>query len=200
MMEDKTRLYLARHGETTLSSEFRYVGHMDVDITENGVVQMHKLRDRLKNETLTALYSSDLIRTKKGAEIIASCHDIEPIACEEFREINLGIWEGLTREEIIEKYPDEYRGRLDDLAHSGVKEGESFKDLQKRVMKKLTSVLNELKGKNILLVAHGGVNRVILCDVLKLDLQLLPRIDQTYGCLNIIDYYEDGPVVKLVNG
>ncbi|MBW1823264.1 MAG: histidine phosphatase family protein [Deltaproteobacteria bacterium] len=179
MMEDKTRLYLARHGETTLSSEFRYVGHMDVDITENGVVQMHKLRDRLKNECLNALYSSDLIRTKKGAEIIASCHDIEPIACEEFREINLGIWEGLTREEIIEKYPDEYRGRLDDLAHSGVKEGESFKDLQKRVMKKLTSVLNELKGKNILLVAHGGVNRVILCDVLKLDLQLLPRIDQT---------------------
>ena len=67
-------------------------------------------------------------------------------------------------------------------------------------MKKLTSVLNELKGKNILLVAHGGVNRVILFDVLKLDLQLLPRIDQTYGCLNIIDYYEDGPVVKLVNG
>ncbi len=200
MMEDKTRLYLARHGETTLSSEFRYVGHMDVDITENGVVQMHKLRDRLKNECLNALYSSDLIRTKKGAEIIASCHDIKPIACEEFREINLGIWEGLTREEIIEKYPDEYRGRLDDLAHSGVKEGESFKDLQKRVMKKLTSVLNELKGKNILLVAHGGVNRVILCDVLKLDLQLLPRIDQTYGCLNIIDYYEDGPVVKLVNG
>ena len=200
MMEDKTRLYLARHGETTLSSEFRYVGHMDVDITENGVVQMHKLRDRLKNECLNALYSSDLIRTKKGAEIIASCHDIKPIACEEFREINLGIWEGLTREEIIEKYPDEYRGRLDDLAHAGVKEGESFKDLQKRVMKKLTSVLNELKGKNILLVAHGGVNRVILCDVLKLDLQLLPRIDQTYGCLNIIDYYEDGPVVKLVNG
>ncbi|MBW2183610.1 MAG: histidine phosphatase family protein [Deltaproteobacteria bacterium] len=200
MMEDKTRLYLARHGETTLSSEFRYVGHMDVDITENGVVQMYKLRDRLKNECLNALYSSDLIRTKKGAEIIASCHDIKPIACEEFREINLGIWEGLTREEIIEKYPDEYRGRLDDLAHAGVKEGESFKDLQKRVMKKLTPVLNELKGKNILLVAHGGVNRVILCDVLKLDLQLLPRIDQTFGCLNIIDYYEDGPVVKLVNG
>jgi broad specificity phosphatase PhoE len=200
MMEDKTRLYLARHGETTLSSEFRYVGHMDVDITENGVVQMHKLKDRLKNECLNAVYSSDLIRTKKGAEIIASCHDIEPTACKEFREINLGIWEGLTREEIIEKYPDEYRERLGNLGYSGIKKGESFHDLQKRVMKKLTSVLNELKGKNILLVAHGGVNRVILFDVLKLDLQLLPRIDQTYGCLNIIDYYEDGPVVKLVNG
>ena len=200
MMDERTRLFLARHGETTLSSEFRYVGNMDVDITENGVVQMHILKERFKNENLNAVYCSDLIRAKKGAEIIASCHDIKPTACKEFREINLGIWEGLNREEIIEKYPDEYRMRLENLAHSAIKEGESFKDLQKRVMKKLTSVLNELKGKNILLVAHGGVNRVILFDVLKLDLQLLPRIDQTYGCLNIIDYYEDGPVVKLVNG
>ena len=199
-MEERTRLFMVRHGETTLSSEFRYVGHMDVDITENGVAQMQHLKDRFKNEELNAVYCSDLIRAKKGAEIITSCHDITPIACKEFREINLGIWEGLTREEILEKYPNEYRQRLDNLANGGIQEGESFKDLQIRVMKKLTSILNALKGKNILLVAHGGVNRVILFDVLKLDLQLLPRIDQEYGCVNIIDYYEDGPVVKLVNG
>jgi len=199
-MEERTRLFMVRHGETTLSSEFRYVGHMDVDITEHGVAQMHKLKNRFNDEHLNAIYCSDLIRSNKGADIIARCHDITPIACEEFREINLGIWEGLTREEIIEKYPDEYRYRLENLAHSGIKGGESFRDLQIRVMKKLTSILSELKGKNILLVAHGGVNRVILFDVLKLDLQLLPRVDQAYGCVNIIDYYKDGPVITLVNG
>ena len=199
-MEDRTRLYLARHGETTTSSEFRYVGHMDVDITENGVEQMINLRDRLMNEDLNALFCSDLLRSTKGAQIIGSIHDIEPIAHAEFREINLGIWEGLTREEIVEKYPDEYNNRLQDLAYTGIQDGESFKDLQVRVIKKLTLVLDEWKGKNIVLLAHGGVNRVILFDALNLDLQLLPRIDQDYGCLNIIDYYEDGPVVKLVNG
>jgi broad specificity phosphatase PhoE len=67
-------------------------------------------------------------------------------------------------------------------------------------MDKLSTILNQWKGKNILLLAHGGVNRVILFHALNLDLQLLPRIDQEYGCLNIIDYYDDGPVVKLVNG
>ena len=199
-MEERTRLYLARHGETTTSSEFRYVGHMDVDITENGVEQMKNLRDRLMNEDINALFCSDLLRSTKGAKIIGSIHDIEPIAHTDFREINLGIWEGLTRDEIVEKYPEEYNSRLQDLAYTGVQDGESFKDLQVRVMKKLTLILEEWKGKNIVLLAHGGVNRVILFDVLNLDLQLLPRIDQDYGCLNIIDYYDDGPVVKLVNG
>ena len=66
-MEERTRLYLARHGETTTSSEFRYVGHMDVDITENGVEQMKNLRDRLMNEDINALFCSDLLRSKKGA-------------------------------------------------------------------------------------------------------------------------------------
>ena len=199
-MEERTRLYLARHGETTTSSEFRFIGHMDVDITENGVEQMTSLRDRLMNDDLHAIFSSDLIRSKKGAEIIGSIHEPKPVACPEFREIHLGIWEGMTRDEIMERYPEEYNLRLQDLAYSHIKDGESFKDLQTRVMDKLSTLLKEWKGKNILLLAHGGVNRVILFHALNLDLQLLPRIDQDYGCLNIIDYYDDGPVIKLVNG
>ena len=199
-MEERTRLFVVRHGETTLSSEFRYVGHMDVDINEMGIAQMNKLKERFHNKEINALFCSDLIRTIKGAEIIASSHNIEPIVCPEFREINLGIWEGLTRDEIVEKYPQEYHQRLLNLAHFRIKGGESFKDLQLRVMKKLLSILNELKGKTIVLVAHGGVNRVILFDALNLDLQQLTKIDQAYGCVNIIDYYDDGPVVRLVNG
>jgi len=198
-MEERTRLFLIRHGETTTSSEFRYVGHMDVDITENGIKQMNNLKDRFKKEELNAVYSSDLIRTKRGAKIISSCHQLDPQALKELREINLGIWEGLTREEIVAKYPEEYKQRLKDLTNYRIQGGESFKDLQERVVKKLMEILKEHKGNNIMLVAHGGVNRVILFDILNLDLQLLPRIDQAYGCLNIIDYYEDGPVIKLVN-
>lgn len=199
-MEERTRLYLARHGETTTSAEFRFIGHRDVDITENGVEQMKRLRDRLMNEDLHAFFCSDLKRAKKGAEIIGSLHDAVPVACPEFREINLGIWEGLTRDEILERYPQEYHLRLQDLAYSHIEQGESFKDLQTRVISRLSTILREWKGKNILLMAHGGVNRVILFHALDLDLQLLPRVDQDYGCLNIIDYFDDGPVVKLVNG
>jgi alpha-ribazole phosphatase/probable phosphoglycerate mutase len=67
-------------------------------------------------------------------------------------------------------------------------------------MGKLSRILAERAGSTIVLLAHGGVNRVILFDALKLDLVHLTRMDQSYGCINIIDYYESGPVVKLVNG
>jgi len=199
-METRTRLYLARHGETTASAEYRYIGQTDVDITGNGVEQMERLRHRFKDEEIHAFFSSDLIRARKGAEIIAGCHGIEPVACPEFREINLGIWEGMTREEIMERYPDEYTARLQDLVHRRIEGGESFRDVQERVIQKLSCILADRAGSTILLLAHGGVNRVILFDALKLDLANLTRIDQSYGCINIIDYYESGPVVKLVNG
>ena len=199
-MEARTRLYLARHGETTASAEFRYIGHTDVDITESGVEQMERIRNRLRDEEIHAFFSSDLIRARKGAEIIAGCHGIEPVSCPEFREINLGIWEGMTREEIMERHPEDYAARLQDLVHRRVDGGESFSDVQVRVMRKLTRVLAEHAGGTIVLLAHGGVNRVILFDALNLDLAHLMRMDQSYGCINIIDYYESGPVVKLVNG
>jgi alpha-ribazole phosphatase len=199
-METRTRLYLARHGETTASAEYRYIGQTDVDITGNGVEQMERLRHRFKDEEIHAFFSSDLIRARKGAEIIAGCHGIEPVAYPEFREIHLGIWEGMTREEIMERYPDEYTARLQDLVHRRIEGGESFRDVQERVMQKLSRILADREGSTILLLAHGGVNRVILFDALKLDLANLTRIDQSYGCINIIDYYESGPVVKLVNG
>ena len=114
--------------------------------------------------------------------------------------INLGIWEGMTREEIMERHPEDYAARLQDLVHRRVDGGESFNDVRERVMRKLTRVLAEHAGGTIVLLAHGGVNRVILFDALNLDLAHLMRMDQSYGCINIIDYYEGGPVVKLVNG
>jgi alpha-ribazole phosphatase len=199
-METRTRLYLARHGETTASAEYRYIGQTDVDINGNGLEQMERLKQRLKDEEIHAFFSSDLIRARKGAEIIASSHGIAPVACPEFREIHLGIWEGMTREEIMERYPEEYTARLQDLVHRRVEGGECFRDVHDRVMRKLSRILAERAGSTILLLAHGGVNRVILFDALKLDLANLTRLDQSYGCINIIDYYDTGPVVKLVNG
>ena len=199
-METRTRLYLARHGETTLSAEYRYIGQTDVDINDNGLEQMERLKRRFQDQEIHAFFSSDLIRARKGAEIIASCHGLEPIACPEFREIHLGIWEGMTREEILGRYPEEYAARLQDLVHRRIEGGESFGDVRARVMGKLSRILVERAGGTILLLAHGGVNRVILFDALKLDLANLTRLDQSYGCINIIDYYDEGPVVKLVNG
>ena len=194
-----TRLYLVRHGALVTSDEWRYVGHKDVELNDTGIDQIKGLADRLKSENISIILSSDLKRSKKSAEIIAETLGLQVLSHKDFREINLGHWEGMTRDEIASNFNDEFERRFTNVAEFRIENGESFVDVKNRVIPRLTSYIDENKGSNILLVAHGGVNRVILCHVLGLNLNNLIRIDQAYACLNIIDYFDGVPVVCLVN-
>ncbi len=197
--DNRTRLYLVRHGELTTSREWRYVGHMDVELNDNGVNQIKKLGIRLLQENIHHVLASDLQRCVKSAEIIGAMIGLTPVSYKEFREINIGHWEGMTLEEIVTEYKEEFDERSSNLATFRVSGGESFKDVYERVIPQLEACIKKHRGENILLVAHGGVNRVILCHVLGLDLNNLVKIDQAYACLNIIDFFESTPVVRLIN-
>jgi len=197
----RTRLYLCRHGEVAGDGRPRYNGHSDVDITEKGVTQMERLREMLSEAPLSAIYSSDMIRTRKGALIIGERHEIEHVEHERFRERHVGKWELMPFEEIRKVYPDEWSAWLGDIVNFCPPEGESLSQVAGRVLPALRDVLDSHEGGDVVLIAHGGVNRVILADAMGLDLSRVFRIEQNYGALNIIDYYEDGmSVVKLLNG
>ena len=196
-----TRLYLIRHGQVVGHHEFRYNGHHDVDITGKGVEQMNRLAGVLRERGISALYSSDLMRTMEGASIIGSALGLTPRAMPAFRELHLGRWEGLTRAEAIERYPEDAGFSFQDLATDKIEGGETLTELGKRVLPALAHIIGENRGKAICLVAHGGVNRVILCNVLGMEIKRFFSMEQDYGCLNIIDYFTDGMgVVKLLNG
>ncbi len=198
---DMTRLLLIRHGQVVNHHEYRYNGHFDVDITELGIVQMTNLSRALSEEPVSAVYSSDLTRAIKGALIIGKELGIEPVRVEALRELNLGRWEGLTREEAVDKFPEEASFSFKDLATSKVKGGESLGDLRERVLPAVDGIIERHQGEAVCIVAHGGVNRVVLCDAMGLDMENFFKIEQDYGCLNIIDYHVDGiKVVKLLNG
>lgn len=199
MHEGRTRICIARHGELTTSQEWRYVGHKDVELNDTGIEQIKRLAERLKNQEINIILSSDLKRAKKSAEIIGEILGLPVETYKDFREINLGHWEGMTRDEIKACFNDEFESRFTNIAEFRIENGESFMDVSKRVIPRLMSCTEKNKGSNILLVAHGGVNRVILCHVLGLDLNNLVRIDQAYACLNIIDYFDGVPVVRLMN-
>ncbi len=199
METGRTRLFLVRHGELTTSKDWKYVGHMDVEMNDTGIAQIKRLAGRLKDEEIDVILSSDLKRTAKSAEIIGGFLGLSPSQHRDFREINLGHWEGMTRDEIVNKFVAEFEKRTLNLSEFRVEGGESFLDVQSRVIPALNLFLEKHNGNNLLLVAHGGVNRIILCHALGLDLSNLSRIDQAYGCLNIIDYFDGVPVVRLVN-
>lgn len=195
-----TRLYLIRHGRVADGHTDRYHGHNDVDLSPEGLRQYERLAAHLKEVPLSAVYSSDLRRTIIGAEMLAAGRNLTPLPCPEFRELCFGVWEGLTLAEIQEQYPEELAARFRDLAGYRIPRGESLSDVRARVIPKLKELLARHRGESLALVAHAGVNRVILCDALNLPLEHIFRLDQAYGCLNIIDYFPDFSLVRLVNG
>lgn len=200
-MERRNRLYLVRHGQVVGYDGFRANGHTDVNITEVGRIQMEHLAEQLRFVDIQAIYSSDLQRAKIGAQIIARHHDVKLHIRNDLREMYFGDWEGMPFSEISEHYPDELRKRKDDVLHFRPPgKGESMEDLSKRVMPCVQKILVDHEGHDILMVAHGGVNRVILCHALGLNFKNVFNIQQDYGCLNIIDYYPDSMLVRLING
>ncbi|MDY7038137.1 MAG: histidine phosphatase family protein [Thermodesulfobacteriota bacterium] len=200
-MKRLNRVYMARHGQVAGYDKVPVYGHTDVEITDVGIIQMEHLAERLRLTDIKAIYSSDLQRTVEGARSISRHHNAPLYAMPELREMYFGDWEGLNLTEIRERFPDELDKREADLVNYRIPgDGESIGSLSKRVMACLQKVLEDQKGKDILLVGHGGVNRVILCNALGLDLNRMFTIQQDYGCLNIIDYYRDSTLVRLING
>jgi alpha-ribazole phosphatase/probable phosphoglycerate mutase len=198
MDADGTRLYLTRHGEVVKVGV--YHGQTDVDITPTGVKQMERLRELLKDKKLQAVYSSDLTRTWKGAEIIAQPHDLTPQAFPQFREVHFGRWQGLNYAQVMERYPSDIPQWLKNVDQFRIPDGESMIDVRQRAIPQLQELIEQHRGKEFVLVCHGALNRLILAEALHLPMAHLLRMEQDYGCLNIIEYSSTWSVVKLMNG
>jgi alpha-ribazole phosphatase len=200
-MTKKTRIYLIRHGQVAGSEVFRYNGQSNVQLTTKGLDQYRMLSERLKDKPISACYTSDLSRCVEGARIICSALGISPVPKKELRELSFGDWEGMTWTELEEKFPEAWQARLKDIVNYRVPGGENLLDLSERVMPVIEEIVEKHCGEEVLVVGHGGINRIILLHSLGAPYTSMFRVEQNFGCLNIIDYYEDGnPVVKLLNG
>jgi broad specificity phosphatase PhoE len=197
-----TRLYLIRHGETvnTQGNAFRYNGHLDVDVTPEGEAQLTRVAECLKTRPLKGIYSSDLKRARKGAELIA--RHFQGIQRDEFpnlREVKQGIWEGLTLKEVWEKYPEEARKKFKDYVTYRIPGGENLIEAQERAVSVINQLAERHTGEEFAIVAHGGINSLIICWVLGLDLHNVFNFRQDFGALNVIEFFEDGKSLRVLN-
>jgi len=202
-MKGATTLFLIRHGHTVGGEEKRYKGHIDVELSEMGKRIIQRLTENLQrlNHTLNAIYCSDLKRALKSAEILSAPLGLNPVVIPELRERSFGRWEGMSFDEISGEYPGEFEKWKADPLKFSPPDGESTLEVKERTLSTVNGLFKRHQGETFSIVAHGGVNRIILCHFMGLPLENIFRIEQDYGCLNIIEIYEDGfPVIKLLNG
>jgi broad specificity phosphatase PhoE len=153
-----TTIVLVRHGETDWNRERRFQGHADTPLNEDGRSQAQELAELLVAEPVTALYTSPLRRAGETAEILAATLGVEACALEALREIDVGAWEGLTIDEVKERYPE----RLDEDWRSGWEEGETYDELERRVVAALLELGSKHDGGHIVGVTHAGPIRAAI--------------------------------------
>ena len=133
-MERDIRLYLARHGQIYGYEKRVICGFTDNHLTDIGLMQMERLSERLRLSNINAIYSSDLQRSYRGAQIVARDHDAKISKLNELRELNFGIWEGLSLSEVRERFPEEIKKRQSDIINYRVEGGETIHDFSKRII------------------------------------------------------------------
>jgi broad specificity phosphatase PhoE len=189
MTATPTRLYLVRHGATQLTAEDRFSGAVGVDLSDEGRHQVRRLAERLAGHPLSAIYCSPLSRTVETAAILAVPHKLGPVPRDGLREISHGRWEGLTRREVEERFPDEYAAWEADPFTFAPKDGESGLGVLARALPEIRDIVVSHQGQSVLVVSHKATLRLILSSLLGFDARgYRDRLDQSPACLNVVDF------------
>lgn len=184
-----TRVFLARHGATTLSAEDRFAGAVEVDLSEEGRSQARRLGERLADEPLRAVYTSPLHRTVETGRLASVAHGLVPQSRPGLREIAHGRWEGLRRAEVEAQFPDEYAAWEQDPFTFAPEGGESGLSVMARALPVIREIVVAHPGESVLVVSHKATIRLLLCSLLGVDARgYRDRFDQAPACLNIVDF------------
>lgn len=179
------RVLLVRHGEIAADMS-RYWGQTDVSLNDAGIRQAEELACRLGGEEIDAVYSSDLHRALDTATVIAKSRQLSVVTCPDLREISFGECEGLTFDEMRERYPETESIWTADDPGISFPRGESVSILAKRVGN-FGERLRRVSANTALVVAHGGSLRVLVCCLTGLDLSNWQQVHIERASVSIIE-------------
>jgi broad specificity phosphatase PhoE len=184
-----TRIYLIRHGATTLSAEDRFSGGTDIDLSDEGRWQAACLAKRLADDNITAVYASPMRRTVETATLIGQPSGLTPHLRQGLREIHHGRWETLSRAEVERRFPEEYAAWQEDPFTFAPEGGESGVMVMARALPVMREIVVQHAGETVAVVSHKATIRLILSSFLGFDARgYRDRLDQSPACLNIIDF------------
>jgi len=197
-----TRLFIARHGETLANREYRFIGSRDDPLSEHGQIQAAQLAEALGVFPIAAVYSSPMQRTYATALRIAERLGMEVQKCDALRECGFGVWEGLSRAEILALNSEDARyfyewERDATLAPPG---GESLVALQQRTCAGVEQLVLAHPDQSMVLVSHVGPIKALLCTAMGVSISVSPRIFLDPATISVVDWRDSThATVRLVN-
>ncbi|HUM17407.1 MAG TPA: histidine phosphatase family protein [Candidatus Nitrosotalea sp.] len=194
-----TTICLVRHGSVVGAETRRFIGHLDVPLSPLGEAQLVALAARLRGIRFDAIYCSDLVRTRRSAEILASPHRLTPIVEPALREFAMGEWDGLTADEIRALDAAAFKAWMADVGRFQFPGGESLQDLEARVLPAFDAIVDRHAGGTVAVVAHGGSNRAILCRALELGPERLLALGQDYAALSVLERAGSHWTLRMLN-
>ncbi|MFC4100251.1 histidine phosphatase family protein [Paenibacillus xanthanilyticus] len=197
---EKTTVYLVRHGETEWNVTKRFQGHLDSALMPLGRNQALWLGESLSGTVIDAVYASSSARTMTTASLIAqgSGRDVRIQPCDEFKEMYLGVWEGLELEEAKCRNPLQFQRFWEEPDAFQVEGSETFRAVADRAMAKLNELLPMHAGQSILIVTHTVVVKVLMAYFEQREMNAIwgpPYIHPT--CLSKIEIDQDIPRIIM---
>lgn len=183
-----SKLILIRHGETQANKNKVFFGWQDIPLNENGINQAKQALKILKKYKYEYIYSSPLSRAIETAKIV-NYQNYDIIVNENLKEMNFGIFEGLTYKEACNLYPSESKIALENWENYNFINGESPKELQNRVMKFLKEVMDYKN--DIVIVSHWGVISSILSHYISKELDGYWKFNIKNGGIVILEINEE---------
>lgn len=201
-MSERTYLYLLRHGATDANQRRPYVLQgqgTDGPLSQAGRTQARRAAEALAHLPIHTVFASPLKRSRETAAIVAEPHGAQVRVVPEITEVDVGEWEAMSWNAVMERYPEQYRRFMSDPAVFPYAGGESYADVARRVVPALEAILREHDG-HVAVVGHNVVNRVFLAHLLGVELRRARTLRQSNCGINVIRRKGDEIELITLNG
>ena len=193
------KLILVRHALTVDNQKSRLSGHIDSSISEEGKEQIDKITNYLKDFDIDKVYTTTSSRTKDTVKKLSKLKSIEIIEKESLKEISFGDFEGLTFDEIKDKYPKEFQDMIEKGYEYKYPNGESLIDSYNRVCIELDNIISNNDDRTILICSHGGTIRNIITYLISNSYKYHWNFKIDNGSVTILEVQDGFTVITAMN-
>jgi len=190
-------LYFLRHGETVYSKTGAYCGEVDAELTPDGVRMAEAFADAYRSVAWTAVYVSPMKRTIATAKPLCDALGLQMQLRPGLEEIHYGKWEDKTVDFVKQHHWDDYIRWLAEPAWNPPTGGETSVEIASRALLVIAEIQQKHPSGNVLVVSHKATIRILLCDLLGIDLgRYRDRIDMLAGSVTVVKFDLHGPLLQ----